>query len=505
VPERPTSPGSRPSETAAQAADRQAALTPAQQQAVDRLLTTAPVVDRLGARFAEAGHSLYLVGGSVRDALLGTFDHDLDFTTSARPEQIEELLRPLTRTLWTMGREFGTIGGRVDDWQVEITTFRADAYLPQSRKPVVQFGDTLEGDLVRRDFTVNAMALSLPDHRFIDPYGGVDDLLERRLRTPSTPTVSFSDDPLRMLRAARFTAQLELVPGPELIKAIAVEKHRLEIVSAERIRDEFSKLLLTAHPRVGMDLLVRTGLADLFLPELPALRLERDEHHRHKDVYMHSLTVLDQAIDLEQVRNHEPDLISRLAALLHDIGKPRTRRFESGGKVTFHHHDVVGAKMVAKRLQALRFSSDQIDAVAKLVELHLRFHGYSDTAESEAGWTDSAVRRYVRDAGDQLERLHILTRADCTTRNQAKATRLRRAYDELEWRIEELAKQEELNSMRPDLDGNAIMDILGVPPGRQVGAAYKYLLELRIDNGPLGADRAKQELLAWWADKDHKQ
>ncbi len=467
-------------------------------------MRTAPVVDRLGERFAEAGHRLYLVGGSVRDALLGTFGHDLDFTTSARPEEIERLLRPLTRTLWTMGREFGTIGGRVEDWQIEITTFRADAYAPESRKPVVRFGDTLEGDLIRRDFTVNAMALSLPDHTFVDPYGGITDLLEHRLRTPAKPTVSFSDDPLRMLRAARFTAQLELVPGPDLIRAMTQEKHRLEIVSAERIRDELSKLLLTDRPRIGLDLLVRTGLADHFLPELPALRLERDEHHRHKDVYTHSLTVLEQAIDLEQARNHKPDLISRLAALLHDIGKPRTRRFEAGGKVTFHHHDVVGAKMVRKRMKALRFSSDEIDAVAKLVELHLRFHGYSDSAEGDSGWTDSAVRRYVRDAGDQLERLHILTRADCTTRNQAKATRLRRAYDELEWRIDELAKAEELQAMRPDLDGNQIMEILGIPPGREVGAAYKHLLELRIENGPLGEERARQELLAWWAEQDQQ-
>jgi poly(A) polymerase len=487
VPDRPIPSGSDPT------TDR---LTAVQQQAVDQLFASVPVVDRLGRMFTEAGHSLYLVGGSVRDALLGRLGHDLDFTTSARPDEIERLLRRLTATVWTVGRDFGTIGGRTGDWLIEITTFRADSYTVDSRKPVVQFGDTLEGDLVRRDFTVNAMALSLPDRRFVDPYGGLDDLIEHRLRTPSTPTVSFSDDPLRMLRAARFAARLRLVPDPELIKAMHELRGRLEIVSAERIRDEFSKLLLTDSPRVGLDLIVRTGLADEFLPELPALRLERDEHHRHKDVYTHSLTVLEQAIDLEKARGHQPDLINRLAALLHDIGKPRTRKFEAGGKVTFHHHDVIGAKMVRKRLRSLRYSSDEIDAVATLVELHLRFHGYG-----EQDWTDSAVRRYVRDAGSQLERLHMLTRADCTTRNQAKATRLRRAYDELEWRIDELAKKEELDSLRPDLDGNQIMQILDIPPGRDVGRAYQYLLELRIEDGPLGPERAEQELRSWWAEQ----
>nr|WP_188896501.1 CCA tRNA nucleotidyltransferase [Microlunatus endophyticus] len=478
-------------------------MTAAQQQAVERLANDLPVIDRLGRLFTEAGHQLYLVGGTVRDALLGQVGHDLDFTTSARPDHIERLLRSMTTTIWTVGREFGTIGGKIGDHQVEITTFRADAYDPESRKPIVEFGDTIDGDLVRRDFTVNAMALSLPDHRFVDPYGGVDDLVEQRLRTPSEPEVSFSDDPLRMLRAARFAARLGLVPNPELIAAMTELAGRLSIVSAERIRDEFSKLLLTDHPRVGLDLLVRTGLAEIFIPELPALRLERDEHHRHKDVYVHSLIVLEQAIDLEKARNHQPDLINRLAALLHDIGKPRTRRFEAAGKVTFHHHDVVGAKMVRKRLKALRYSNDEIDAVAKLVELHLRFHGYAGEAGSDGVWTDSAVRRYVRDAGDQLERLHMLTRADCTTRNVAKADRLRRAYDELEWRIDELAKQEELEAMRPDLDGNQIMQILGIAPGREVGEAYKHLLEQRIDNGPLGEDGAREALLSWWAARGH--
>jgi poly(A) polymerase len=482
--------------------DRDGVLTAAQERALDELLSTAPVVDDLGRLFADAGQQLYLVGGSVRDALLGEFGQDLDFTTSARPDEIERLVRPVARTVWTVGREFGTIGARIGDHQVEITTFRADAYDHKSRKPVVEFGDTLDGDLARRDFTVNAMALSVPDHRFVDLYGGLGDLIEKRLRTPSSPEVSFGDDPLRMLRAARFATRLGLVPNPELIKAMTDLRDRLTIVSAERISDEFSKLLLTDHPRVGLDLLVRTGVAAIFLPELPALRLERDEHHRHKDVYVHSLVVLEQAIELERQRGHEPDLINRLAALLHDIGKPRTRRFEAGGKVTFHHHDVVGAKMVRKRLTALRYPNDVIDAVAKLVELHLRFHGYAGLEGDAGTWTDSAVRRYVRDAGDQLERLHMLTRADCTTRNVAKATLLRRAYDELEWRIDELAKQEQLDAMRPDLDGNQIMEILGIPPGRDVGQAYKYLLELRIDNGPLGAEKATEALRAWWAERN---
>ena len=481
--------------------DTQPELTAAQTHSVQQLFATAPVVDELGQQFADAGHQLYLVGGSVRDALLGQLGNDLDFTTSARPDEIERLMRTRTSTIWTVGREFGTIGGRIGDWQIEITTFRADAYAADSRKPVVQFGDTLDGDLVRRDFTVNAMALSLPEHRLIDTYGGIDDLVERRLRTPAAPEVSFTDDPLRMLRAARFCARLELVPTPELVAAMSTLADRLQIVSAERIRDEFSKLLLCDSPRVGLDLLVRTGLADIFLPELSALRLERDEHHRHKDVYVHSLIVLEQAIELERSRGHRPDLVNRLAALLHDIGKPRTRRFEAGGKVTFHHHDVVGAKMATKRLKVLRYSSDEVSAVAKLIELHLRFHGYADGNAEGEGWTDSAVRRYVRDAGDQLERLHMLTRADCTTRNQTKATRLRRAYDELEWRIDELAKQEELDALRPDLDGNQIMEILGIGPSRDVGQAYKYLLELRIEKGPLGPERAEAELRSWWAER----
>ncbi len=379
-------------------------------------------------------------------------------------------------------------------WVIEVTTFRSDVYLSDSRKPQVRFGDTLGGDLVRRDFTVNAMAVELPSKRFVDPYGGLTHLAAGVIDTPGTPEQSFSDDPLRMMRAARFTSQLFFTPAPRVIAAMTAMADRIAIVSAERVREELSKLLLTDRPRAGLGLLVHTGLADRVLPELPALRLERDEHHRHKDVYEHSLTVLEQAIDLEPRLSDRPDLVSRLAAVLHDIGKPATRKFESGGKVSFHHHDVVGAKLAKKRLTALRFSADEISAVSKLIELHLRFHGYG-----EGQWTDSAVRRYVRDAGDQLERLHILTRADCTTRNKAKADRLRRAYDDLEARIDELAAEEEIASLRPDLDGTQIMAILGIPPGREVGEAYRFLLELRIDEGPLGPERAEEALRTWWA------
>jgi poly(A) polymerase len=473
------------------------------------LIPIAPVARDLGHVFAAAGHEIYLVGGSVRDALLGLpgpndpnggVRHDLDFTTSARPDEVERLLRTFSPAVWTIGKEFGTIGCKVTDptgsWVIEVTTFRADAYLAGSRKPVVAFGDSLDGDLIRRDFTVNAMAVSLPDETFCDPFGGRSDLAAQVLRTPSTPEISFSDDPLRMMRAARFVSQLGFAPQPEVVAAMTAMAERINIISAERVSDELSKVLLTERPRPGLELLVATGLADLVLPELPALRLERDEHHRHKDVFEHSLIVLEQAIDLEFGRLAGPDLINRLAALLHDVGKPATRRFEPGGKVSFHHHDVVGAKLVRKRLAALRFSSDEINAVAKLVELHLRFHGYGDGA-----WTDSAVRRYVRDAGAQLERLHILTRADCTTRNKARADQLRRAYDDLEQRITELAQQEELASMRPDLDGREIMEILGIPPGPVVGEAYHFLLERRIDEGPLGAERAREDLLTWWAER----
>lgn len=476
-------------------------VTEEQRAALDDVLAAGPKVRRLARQFERAGHELYLVGGSVRDALMGRLGHDLDYTTSARPDEIEALVRKVTHAVWDVGRAFGTIACRITeddgtDWQVEITTFRADTYADHTRKPDVVFGDHLGGDLVRRDFTVNAMALRTTDGALLDPFGGLGDLRAEVIRTPAAAELSFSDDPLRMMRAARFTSQLGFRPDPDVVRAMTQMASRITIVSAERIRDELVKLLLTDNPRPGLDLLVQTGIADIVLPELPALRMERDEHNRHKDVYEHTLTVLDQAIELERLRGHEPDIVNRLAAVFHDIGKPRTRRFEPGGKVSFHHHDVVGAKMAAKRMQALHFSSEETKAVATLVELHLRFHGYA-----EGEWTDSAVRRYVRDAGDQLERLHILTRSDCTTRNQRKAQNLRRAYEELEWRIDELAQREELNAIRPDLDGTQIMELLGIPEGREVGQAYRFLMELRMEEGPLGQERATRELLAWWAER----
>ncbi|WP_425489424.1 CCA tRNA nucleotidyltransferase [Nocardioides piscis] len=463
-----------------------------QHRVAAELTRIGPVIDQLGERFAAAGHELSLVGGPVRDAMLGRLQNDLDFTTSARPEETERLLAGWVDATWDMGRAFGTIGARIGQWQVEITTYRAETYDPTSRKPDVDFGDSLAGDLGRRDFTVNAMAVSVPGRGFEDPYGGLVDLANRVLRTPGRPEDSFSDDPLRMMRAARFAAQLGFTVAPEVVAAMTEMAGRIEIISAERVRDELVKLVCAPFPRLGLTLLVQTGLADHVLPELPALALESDEHHRHKDVYEHTLTVLEQAIALEERLGGEPDFVSRFAALMHDVGKPRTRRFETGGVVTFHHHDVVGAKMTRKRMQALRFSNAEIDAVSKLVELHLRFHGYG------AGeWTDAAVRRYVRDAGDQLERLHILTRADCTTRNQRKADRLRRTYDSLEARIERLMQEEELASIRPDLDGAQIMAILDIAPGPRVGAAYKHLLELRMDRGPMSPEDARAALLAW--------
>ncbi len=473
-------------------------LTAAQRAALESARLGSLAVTELARHFAAAGEEFYLVGGSVRDALLGRLSGDLDFTTSARPDDIERLVRKVTPVTWDVGRAFGTIACQVTDpdgttWLVEITTFRADSYNDDSRKPEVVFGDHLGGDLVRRDFTVNAMAVSMATGELLDPFGGLADLRNRLIRTPAAAELSFSDDPLRMMRAARFTSQLGFLCTPEIVAAMTAMGSRLAIVSAERIRDELVKLLLTDDPRPGLDLLVETGIAGIVLPELPALQMERDEHNRHKDVYQHSLTVLDQAIALEKERGHAPDIVNRLAALLHDVGKPATRRFEPGGKVSFHHHDVVGAKLVRQRMQALHFSTEQVKAVAKLIELHLRFHGYG-----EGNWTDSAVRRYVRDAGDQLERLHILTRSDCTTRNVRKAQRLQRAYEELEWRIEALAEQEELDAMRPDLDGQQIMELLGITPGPVVGEAYRFLLEKRIDDGPLGPERAREELLSWW-------
>ncbi|WP_420323492.1 CCA tRNA nucleotidyltransferase [Kribbella speibonae] len=472
-------------------------LPAAQRRAVQALLELAPVVDELGHRFADAGHEIALVGGPVRDILLGRGSKDLDFTTSAHPDVIERLLSGWADHVWDIGKAFGTIGSRKGEWVLEVTTYRSETYDPTSRKPEVSYGDSLEGDLARRDFAMNAMAVRLPSRQFVDPYGGMEDVAHQRIRTPGTPEDSFSDDPLRMMRAARFAAQLGFTPDPAVVTAMTAMADRITIVSAERVRDELEKLICADHPRIGLDLLVSTGLAEHVLPELPALRLMKDEHHRHKDVYEHSLTVLDQAIDLESRLSVEtPDFVVRFAALIHDIGKPKTLKFEGARKVTFHHHDVVGAKLARKRMKALRFSNEQIEQVSKLIELHLRFHGYGD-----GEWTDSAVRRYVRDAGDQLERLHILTRADCTTRNRRKADSLRAAYDDLEARITQLQEQEELDALRPDLDGNQIMQILDLAPGREVGEAYKFLMELRLDQGPLGEDRAREELLNWWSQR----
>ncbi|TLQ44867.1 CCA tRNA nucleotidyltransferase [Streptomyces marianii] len=474
-------------------------LSQVQRRAVSELLRVSPVADDLARRFQDAGFRLALVGGSVRDALLGRLGNDLDFTTDALPEDVLKIVRPWADSVWEVGIAFGTVGcqkdGHVGDgvqrFQIEITTYRSEAYDRTSRKPEVSYGDSIEEDLVRRDFTVNAMAVALPEKEFIDPHGGLQDLASQVLRTPGTPEDSFSDDPLRMLRAARFAAQLDFEVAPEVIAAMREMSDRIDIVSAERVRDEFNKLILAPNPRKGLALLVDTGLAECFMPELPALRLERDEHHRHKDVYEHSLIVLEQAIALEE---DGPDLVLRLAALLHDIGKPRTRRFEPDGRVSFHHHEVVGAKMTKKRLTALKYSNDMVKDIARLVELHLRFHGYG-TGE----WTDSAVRRYVRDAGPLLERLHKLTRSDCTTRNKRKASALSRTYDGLEERIAQLQEQEELDAIRPDLDGNQIMEILGVGPGPVIGKAYAFLLELRLENGPMVHDDAVAALKEWWA------
>ena len=472
-------------------------------QALRHLTPTLPLLTEIGERFVAAGHEVALVGGPVRDAFLGRVSPDLDFTTSASPEQIEEVLEGWADTTWDVGRDFGTIGCRRGEHQLEITTYRADAYDPESRKPVVAFGDNLEEDLVRRDFTVNAMALRLPDLVFVDPHGGLEDLADRTLDTPHEPEVSFGDDPLRMMRAARFAAQLRLVPAPRVLSAMSGMRSRLSIVSAERVRDELVKLMLADHPRAGLEVLVETGLAQEMLPELPALQLEVDEHHRHKDVYEHSLTVLDQAIALEDPPEATgedevpgPDLVLRLAALLHDIGKPPTRRFEPGGGVSFHHHELVGARMTRTRMKALRFDKETTRAVARLVELHLRFHGYG-TGE----WTDSAVRRYVTDAGPLLGRLHKLTRSDCTTRNQRRAARLAASYDDLERRIDRLRSEEELKAVRPELDGHQIAETLGITPGPVLGRAYKHLLAVRLDQGPIGEDAARAELLRWWSEQ----
>ncbi len=477
-------------------------LSALQNNAVRELIRAAPLLVDLGERFRAAGHALHLVGGSVRDALLGRLGDDLDLTTDARPDEVLALVDGWADTTWDAGIAFGTVGLQRRGARVEITTYRAEAYDPTSRHPEVTYGEDLVGDLVRRDFTVNAMALALPDWRaadaFVDPFGGLDDLAGGRLRTPGTAEDSFDDDPLRMLRAARFASQLGFTIAPDVVAAMRARAARLAIVSAERVKGELTKLLLTPAPRAGLELLVDTGLAEVVLPELPALRLEIDEHSQHKDVYEHTLQVLARAIALEpSLPGGGPDLVLRLAALLHDVGKPATRRFEGGGKVTFHHHEVKGAHLARRRLKALTFGKDVVEPVFLLTEMHLRFHGYGQPGTSP--WTDAAVRRYVTDAGVELERLHLLVRSDCTTRNRRRAERLARAYDDLEARIAVLAEQEELRAVRPDLDGTQIMALLGVPPGPAVGRAYRHLLELRMEHGPLPHDRVVQELRSWWA------
>ena len=463
-------------------------------------LSSKPLASDLAKKFAEAGFTLALVGGPVRDAILGRLGNDLDFTTNAKPDETKSIIKKGADSLWETGREFGTIAAQFGDVTVEITTYRSEKYETQSRNPEVNFGDNIEGDLLRRDFTVNAMALELTTTppTFIDNFDGVNDLARKVLRTPGTPENSFSDDPLRMMRAARFAAQLGFDVDPTILVAIKEMAARIEIISAERMRDEFVKLIMSENPRIGIALLVETGLADYVLPEIPKLKLEIDEHHHHKDVYEHTLKVLEQAISLED-RLGGPNLVIRLAALLHDIGKPKTRELIAGGGVSFHHHEVVGARMAKERLKTLRFSNDVVSDVSSLVFLHLRFHGYG-TGE----WTDSAVRRYIRDAEHQLIHLHVLTRADCTTRNQRKAESLAKTYDSLEERILKLMAEEELEKIRPDLDGVEIMAILGISPSPIVGRAYQYLLDLRMDRGPLGPDAAKAELLTWWSQNQSK-
>ncbi|MEO8556206.1 MAG: CCA tRNA nucleotidyltransferase [Actinomycetota bacterium] len=469
-------------------------------EAVRRLAPILPLLTELGSRFVDAGHEIALVGGPVRDAFLGRVSPDLDFNTSASPEQTHAILARWADANWDVGRLFGTIGARKGGHIIEVTTYRADAYDRTTRKPVVAFGDNLLDDLVRRDFTVNAMAMKLPSLEFVDPHHGLADLAARVLRTPGAPEVSFADDPLRMMRAARFVSQLGFTAAPEVVEAMTTMADSLDIVSAERVRDEFVKLIMGRAPRQGLALFVLSGLAADVLPELPALKLEVDEHHRHKDVYEHSLIVLEQAIALEGPSDGPaedvpgPDLVLRLAALLHDIGKPATRRFEDAGGVSFHHHEVVGAKLAARRLKAMRFDKETIKAVSRLIELHLRFHGYGG-----GEWTDSAVRRYITDAGPLLPRLHRLTRSDCTTRNLRKAQSLSRTYDDLEARIIRLLEKEQLDAVRPELDGTEIAEVLGIAPGPVLGRAYKYLLSVRMDQGPIGKEAAIVALQAWWA------
>ena len=473
------------------------ALGAAGELAIRSLIERAPLASSLAQSFKAKGFTLALVGGPVRDALLGRLGNDLDFTTNALPQETKKILNEWAENVWDTGIAFGTVAGKRGDTTVEVTTYRTEHYDADSRKPTVEYGKDINGDLSRRDFTVNAMALELTTDKpvFIDPFNGLQDLAEKTLRTPGLPNDSFNDDPLRMMRAARFASQLDFEIEPDVLTSIKELAHRISIISAERVRDEFTKILMSSNPRKGITILVDTGLADLVLPEIPKLRLEVDEHHHHKDVYEHSITVLEQAIEHED-RLGGPNLVIRLAALLHDIGKPKTRAFIEGGGVSFHHHEVVGARMCKERMKKLRFDNHIINDVSQLVFLHLRFHGYGS-----GEWTDSAVRRYVRDAGELLTHLHLLTRADCTTRNKKKAEGLARTYDQLEERIELLMQQEELNKIRPDLSGEQIMEILEIKPSPTVGKAYDFLLELRLEHGPLGEEKAKQALLTWWKEQ----
>ncbi len=473
----------------------QAGLSAAGELALASLVERAPLASSLAAVYKERGFTLALVGGPVRDALLGRLGNDLDFTTNAPPLESKKILQKWADNVWDTGIEFGTVAAKRGETTVEVTTYRSDNYSQESRKPEVNFGTSIEGDLSRRDFTVNSMALELTGAtpQFIDPFGGLVDLAKKTLRTPGKPEDSFSDDPLRMLRAARFASQLNFEISPDVLDAMKAMTDRLAIISAERIRDEMTKLLMSKNPRIGITILVDTGLAATFIPEIPQLRLEVDEHHHHKDVYEHSITVLEQAIALED-RLGGPNLVIRLAALLHDIGKPKTRALIPGGGVSFHHHEVVGARLAKSRLKTLRYGGEIIDDVETLIALHLRFHGYGD-----GEWTDSAVRRYVRDAGPLLDHLHVLTRADCTTRNARKAARLAATYDGLEDRIAVLMEEEELSKIRPDLDGGEVMQLLNLKPGAMVGKALDYLLELRMDQGPLGKEKATELLHQWWA------
>jgi len=471
-------------------------LNAAQRKAVAELLRVSPVADELGRRFESAGHELHLVGGSVRDALLGALGDDLDFCTDAPPEQTLAVVQGWADAIWETGREFGTIGVQKNGLRLEITTFRAEAYDGVTRNPVVRYGKSLLEDLERRDFTINAMAVSLPGHVFTDPFGGLADLAAKVIRTPAAPSISFGDDPLRMLRAARFAAKLRFTVDESVVSAMSAMAPDLDRITAERIRDEFTKLMSSADPIVGLRLLVDTGLADRFLPEISGLKLEIDEHAQHKDVYEHTLIVVQNAIRLEGADG--PDFVLRMAALMHDVGKPATKAVGRDGRVSFHHHEIVGARLTKQRMKALRYPKDVISDVVELVALHLRFYGYG-----RGEWTDSAVRRYVTDAGPLLTRLHKLTRSDVTTRNRRKAANLAADYDALEERITRLQAEEDLARVRPDLDGNAIMELLGLPPGPVVGQAWRFLKELRLDRGPLSRDEAEAELFKWARDNGH--